>query len=78
LFIIWKEYGPKTRRLLISPNIPRVGRMQTITEILKNTGCLGILRIGNNIKRQLKTPSVCFPIKKSKKLPIRNTAYGNS
>jgi len=44
---------------------------------LKNTGYLGILRIGNNIKRQSKTPSVYFSTKKSKKSPTRDTAHRN-
>jgi len=76
--MIQKEYGPRTQRSSTSPSIPRVGGMQTVTEILKNTGYLGILRIGNNIKRQSKTPSIYFSIKKSKKSLTRDIAHENS
>jgi len=76
--MIQKEYGPRTQRSSTSPSIPRVGGMQTVIEILKNTGYLGISRIGNNTKRQSKTPSIHFLIKKSKKLLTRDIAHGNS
>ena len=71
---IWEEIS----RSSISPSTPRVGGMQTVTEILKSTGCLGILRIENNTKRQSKTPSIYFSTKKSKKLPTKDVAHGNS
>jgi len=51
LLIIQKEYGLRIQRSSILPNIPRVGGMLTVIEILKSTGHLGKLRVVNNSKR---------------------------
>jgi len=49
-----KEYGKRTPKLLISPNIQRVGRMQTAIETLRSISHPGDWRIGSNSRTWLK------------------------
>ena len=78
LFTLQKEYGLRTQRLPTLPNIPRVGGMLTVTEILKNIGLQKGLKIVNNSRAQLKELNTYSLTRKSKKSPTKDTAYGNS
>ncbi len=50
LLMPWKEYRPRTQRLSILPNIPRVSGTLTATETLKNISLQKEMKIGNNLR----------------------------
>jgi len=60
------------------PNISRVGGMLTVTKTLKNISLQKGLKIGNNLKAWLKELNTYSLTRKSKKLPTKDVAHGNS
>jgi len=78
LFTLQKEYRLRTQRSSILPNIPRVGRMLTITETLKNISLQKELKIGNNSRAQLKELNTYSLTRKSKESPTKDVAHRNS
>jgi len=76
--ILQKEYGSRIQRLLTLPSTPRIGGTIIAVEIWKNTGHQRKLKTRNNSRVWLRKLNNLSLIRKSRKLPIRSVAYGNS